>query len=77
MCSEQLEASAVEGGASCSDLREDVHAVAVIIDHFLDAGDLSRDAAEASFDFRAFRRMVLPCSFNDINGFHGSFADLW
>jgi hypothetical protein len=45
MSGEQLETRAIEGGACGGDLREDVHAVAVIIDHFLDAGDLPSDAA--------------------------------
>jgi hypothetical protein len=45
MSGEQLEASAVKRGARGGDLCEDVHAIAVIIDHFLDAGDLPSDAA--------------------------------
>jgi hypothetical protein len=45
MCREQLETRAVKRSACGGDLCEDVHAIAVIIDHFLDAGDLPSDAA--------------------------------
>lgn len=48
MGSEEFGAEGVEGGAGGGELGEDVEAVAVGGDHFLQAGDLAGDAVEAA-----------------------------
>ncbi len=47
MAVEDQEREAVERGRDGADLREDVDAVAVVVDHLLDAADLALDAVEA------------------------------
>src|SRR5512133_1149409 len=44
---EQAERDLVERGAHGADLGEDVDAVAIVLDHALDAADLAFDAAQA------------------------------
>ena len=48
---EQQGADFCQGGASGGDLLDDVDAVALLIEHALDAGDLASDSLEASVEF--------------------------
>ena len=47
MVVEDFESKALERGIDRCDLREDVDAVTIVVDHPLDAADLSFDAMEA------------------------------
>jgi hypothetical protein len=77
MSGKQLETSAVKRSARSGDLCEDVHAIAVIIDHFLNAGDLPSDAAKAGFYLGALGGMITFRDIDVVRGFDGSFANLW
>jgi hypothetical protein len=51
MIVEQFDPERIERGTDGGDLIEDVHAVAILRDHSLNAGDLPGDALYAPFDF--------------------------
>lgn len=61
---EQFDPERIERGTDGGDLIEDVHAVAVLRHHPLNAGDLPGDALHAPFDFGSGFRLhglQLPC----------------
>ena len=55
---EQPEGDLVEGGLHGGDLGEHVDAVAVVLDHALDAADLALDPGEAVEELRLGRRVA-------------------
>ena len=49
MMIEQFDAEGIKGGADGGNLVQDIHAIAIVIDHALDPGDLAGDPADARF----------------------------
>src|ERR1700681_3190656 len=55
---EQLEGNALERGARRVDLSEDIDAVPILLDHFLDSSHLSLDASEPCLDLLLVLRIT-------------------
>ncbi len=60
MVREKLHSHRIQCGPHCRDLRENVHAVFVLIHHPLDTPDLAGDALEPVLDL-SFRLLHIRC----------------
>ena len=70
----QVSGYAAQGFLDAGDLRDDVGAIAVVIDHFLEATDLAFDAAEA-IAIGVLELRIDSCGFPGLAGWAGAVVD--